>query len=117
MMHQYVDVMRDHASGRFYDLLLQVSKTPALLLWLDTDQSVPGHPNENFAREVMELFTLGIGNYTEKDVQEAARTFLGWSLRYPIYERLGGDQNKKIQGAIEYGWPLVASSFSPEMRD
>ena len=117
MMHQYVDVMRDNATGSFYDLLLQVSKTPAMLKWLDTDQSVPGHPNENFAREVMELFTLGIGNYTEKDVQEAARTLLGWSLRYPIYERLGGDQNAKIQGAMEHGWPLVASSFSPEMRD
>lgn len=117
MMHAYVDVMREHGSGSFYSLLFEVSKTPAMLRWLDTDQSVPGHPNENFAREVMELFTLGIGNYTEKDVQEAARCLLGWSLRYPIYERLGGDQNAKIQGAIEYGWPLVASSFSPEMRD
>jgi len=117
MMHAYVDVMRDNGSGSFYTLLVQVSKTPAMLKWLDTDQSVPGHPNENFGREVMELFTLGIGNYTEKDVQEAARCLLGWSLRYPIYERLGGEQNKKIQGAIEFGWPLVASSFSPEMRD
>jgi uncharacterized protein (DUF1800 family) len=117
LMHNYVDTMRDNASGSFSNILIAVSKTPAMLKWLDLDQSVPGHPNENFAREVMELFTLGIGNYTEKDVQEASRTFLGWSLRYPIYERLGGDQNQKIQGAIEYGWPLVASSFSPEMRD
>ncbi len=117
LMHTYVDVLRENASGSFSALLTNVSKTPAMLKWLDVDQSVPGHPNENFAREVMELFTLGIGNYSEKDVQEASRTFLGWSLRYPINERLGGDQNKKIQGAIEYGWPLVASSFSPEMRD
>ena len=117
LMHTYVDVLRNNGSGSFSTLLGEVSKTPAMLRWLDTDQSVPGHPNENFAREVMELFTLGIGNYTEKDVQEAARCLLGWSLRYPIYERLGGDQNAKIQGAIEYGWPLVASSFSPEMRD
>jgi len=116
-MHNYVDTMRENASGSFAVLLAAMSKSPAMLRWLDLDQSVPGHPNENFAREVMELFTLGIGNYTEKDVQEASRTFLGWSLRYPIYERLGGDQNQKIQGAIEHGWPLVASSFSPEMRD
>lgn len=117
LMHHYVDTLRDNASGSFSALLLATSKSPAMLRWLDVDQSVPGHPNENFAREVMELFTLGIGNYTEKDVQEAARTFLGWSLRYPIYERLGGNQNAKIQGAIEHGFPLVASSFSPEMRD
>ena len=117
MMHDYVDTMRENASGSFSNLLTVVSKSPAMLRWLDVDQSVPGHPNENFAREVMELFTLGVGNYSERDVQEASRTFLGWSLRYPIYERLGGDQNKKIQGAIEFGWPLVASSFSPEMRD
>jgi len=117
LMHNYLDVVRANASGNFATLLYEVSKTPAMLKWLDTDQSVPGHPNENFAREIMELFTLGIGNYTEKDVQEASRCFLGWSLRYPIYERLGGDQNQKIQGAIEFGWPLVASSFSPEMRD
>ena len=116
-MHNYLDVMRSNANGSFSTLLVEVSKTPAMLRWLDTDQSVPGHPNENFAREVMELFTLGIGNYTERDVQEASRCFLGWSLRYPIYERLGGDQNQKILGSMEYGWPLVASSFSPEMRD
>ncbi len=117
LMHGYVEAMRLNASGSFATLLNEVSRTPAMLKWLDTDQSVPGHPNENFAREVMELFTLGIGNYSEKDVQEAARCFLGWSLRYPYYERLGGDSNQKIQGAIEYGWPLVASCFSPEMRD
>lgn len=117
LMHNYVDTLRDNASGSFSTLLTAISKSPAMLRWLDVDQSVPGHPNENFAREVMELFTLGIGNYTEKDVQEASRTFLGWSLRYPYYERLGGNQNQKIQGAIERGWPLVASSFSPEMRD
>ncbi len=117
LMHTYLDVLRENASGSFSTLLFEVSKTPAMLKWLDTDQSVPGHPNENFAREVMELFTLGIGNYTETDVQEASRCLLGWSLRYPIYERLGGDQNQKIQGAMEFGWPLVASSFSPEMRD
>jgi len=117
LMHTYVDTMRDNASGGFAALLIAVSKTPAMLRWLDVDQSVPGHPNENFAREVMELFTLGIGNYTEKDVQEASRTFLGWSLRYPYNEQLGGSRDTKMQGAIEYGWPLVASSFSPEMRD
>jgi uncharacterized protein (DUF1800 family) len=59
-------------------MLKDVSRDPAMQVWLDSNQNVKAHPNENFAREVMELFTLGVGNYTEKDVQEAARAFTGW---------------------------------------
>jgi uncharacterized protein (DUF1800 family) len=116
-MYQYLTVLRENASGGFYDLLEAVSKTPAMLRWLDTDLSVPGHPNENFAREVMELFTLGIGNYTEKDVQEAARAFIGWGIRYPLYERIGGDQTQKVMDAIKYNRPLVAFTYTPDMCD
>jgi len=57
---------------------MAVSKDPAMLLWLDNQFNVKGHPNENFAREVMELFTLGIGHYTEQDIRESARAFTGW---------------------------------------
>lgn len=77
-MHQYVDVLRRHALDEFPKLTLEVSKSPAMLYWLDNQLNVSGKPNENFAREVMELFTLGIGHYSEKDVQEAARAFTGW---------------------------------------
>jgi uncharacterized protein (DUF1800 family) len=57
-----------------------MAKDPAMLIWLDASQNNKAHPNENFARELMELFTLGIGNYTETDVKEAARAFTGWYL-------------------------------------
>ncbi len=80
----YVDTLRFHATGNFRDLLRAASKDPAMIFWLDNQENVKGKPNENFAREVMELFTMGIGNYTEADVQEAARAFTGWSYGIPL---------------------------------
>jgi len=73
-------ILRQHCLGGFREMLHAVSKDPAMLFWLDNQFNVRGKPNENFAREVMELFTLGIGHYTEKDVQEAARAFTGWGI-------------------------------------
>ncbi len=73
---------RKHALGKFPDLLLAVSQEPAMLEFLNNRQNHKGHPNENFAREVMELFTLGRGNYSEQDVKEGARAFTGWSYDY-----------------------------------
>jgi uncharacterized protein (DUF1800 family) len=83
LMKQQNDLLREHALGKFPELLAAASKDPAMLYWLDGQFNVKGKPNENFAREVMELFTLGVGNYTEKDVQEAARAFTGWTYRQP----------------------------------
>jgi len=74
-----LDVIRQNALGNFRDLLHEVSKTAAMLNFLNNQQNRKDHPNENFAREVMELFTLGRGNYTEHDIKEAARAFTGWS--------------------------------------
>jgi len=73
---------RKHALGKFPDLLLAVSQEPAMLQFLNNQQNRKEHPNENFAREVMELFTLGRGNYTESDVKEGARAFTGWGYDY-----------------------------------
>src|SRR4051812_7841925 len=75
------DLLGRHALGNFRDLLQEVSKDPAMMVWLDTTQSKKGQPNENYARELMELFSLGIGHYTEKDIREAARAFTGWEVR------------------------------------
>ncbi len=86
-MYRQNEVLRENATGKFRTLLGEISKDPAMLFWLDNQENVKGKPNENFAREVMELFTLGVGNYTEKDVQEAARAFTGWSI-----QRLSRDQ-------------------------
>lgn len=78
-MQNLNNTMRQHALGNFGALLTAVSKHPAMLEYLNNKQNRKGHPNENFARELMELFTLGRGHYTEKDIQEAARAFTGWN--------------------------------------
>ena len=70
---------RLHATGNFRNLIIATAKDPAMLYFLDAGQNIKGSPNENFAREIMELFTLGVGNYEEKDIREAARAFTGWN--------------------------------------
>ncbi len=77
------NLYRQNALGNFGDLTLKVAADPAMLRYLDNYVNVDAHPNENFARELMELFTLGHGNYTEQDVREAARAFTGWTLTRP----------------------------------
>ncbi|RYZ20240.1 MAG: DUF1800 domain-containing protein [Chitinophagaceae bacterium] len=79
---QLLDVIRRGALGSFRSLLHEVSKSAAMLNFLNAQQNKKDHPNENFAREVMELFTLGRGHYTENDVKEAARAFTGWSANF-----------------------------------
>ena len=74
-----LDIIRRNALGSFRTMLHEVSKSAAMLNFLNNQQNRKDHPNENFAREVMELFTLGRGNYTEDDVKEAARAFTGWA--------------------------------------
>lgn len=73
--------LRRHARGDFGDLLLAVSRDPAMLVYLDNQLNQEGRPNENYARELFELFSLGIGHYTEQDIEETARAFTGWGVR------------------------------------
>ncbi len=73
-------LLRRHAVGNFGELLHAVARDPAMVVYLDNVSNRKGQPNENFAREVMELFTLGEGHYSEQDIREAARAFTGWSL-------------------------------------
>jgi uncharacterized protein (DUF1800 family) len=73
-------LFRQYALGNLHDLTLAVSKDPAMLLYLDNAENNKSHPNENYARELMELFTLGIGNYTEEDIRQSARAFTGWTI-------------------------------------
>ena len=74
------ELFRKNATGSFKELAHEIVKDPAMMLYLDTQSSKKGKPNENFAREVMELFTLGEGNYSEQDIKEAARAFTGYQL-------------------------------------
>jgi uncharacterized protein (DUF1800 family) len=80
-MRRQNDIFRQYARGPFGELLGRVAKDPALLVWLDADANRKEHPNENLAREMMELFTLGVGHFTEKDVKESAQALTGWSIK------------------------------------
>ena len=82
---ELLHIIRTNALGSFADMLKAVSKSPAMLQFLNNQQNKKSHPNENFAREVMELFTMGRGNYTENDVKEAARAFTGRSFPKRFY--------------------------------
>ena len=80
MLAQY-RLMQEHALGSFRELLIRMGTDPAMLVWLDTDTSTRAAPNENYAREVMELFSLGVGNYTETDIRQAAKAFTGYEIK------------------------------------
>jgi uncharacterized protein (DUF1800 family) len=97
------DLLRKHALGHFGTFLREMSRDPAMLIWLDSNQNLKEKPNENYAREIMELFSLGVGNYKEKDVREAARAFTGWHVSPPasgephyVFEREEHDFGSKI---------------------
>jgi uncharacterized LabA/DUF88 family protein len=90
---------RLHATGNFKKLIIATAKDPAMLYFLDAGQNIKGSPNENFAREIMELFTLGVGNYEEIDIREAARAFTGWNtndLEFVVNKNQHDDDIKTI---------------------
>ena len=75
-----IDIFREHGLGKYRDLLLEVSRNPAMLFWLDNHENHATAINENWGRELLELFTMGVGNYTEEDVYECSRAFTGWTM-------------------------------------
>src|SRR5580765_5456910 len=79
MMLRQNEMFRSYAAGNLHDLLVGILKDPGMLVYLDNGENIKSHPNENFGRELLELFSMGVGNYTEKDVREAARAFTGWT--------------------------------------
>lgn len=120
VMYEYLQTLRKCSNGRFETLLLAISKDPAMIVWLDTNTNVKGKPNENFAREVMELFTMGVDRgYTEKDIQEAARAFTGWSMqRTDGPRRVDRPPTKEeILELVNQGKPLVEFRFRPILHD
>ena len=75
-----IDMFRKYGTGRFDTLLVELSKDPTMIIWLDNNANHKGAINENYGRELLELFSMGIGNYTEQDIKECARAFTGWTL-------------------------------------
>jgi len=91
-MLKQLELFQREGLGDFRTLLIGVAQDPAMLAFLDAGVNVKGAPNENFAREIMELFTMGVGNYTEQDIREAARAFTGWNFD-GLEFRVNGDQH------------------------
>lgn len=91
-------ILREHALGSFRELVRRIAKDPAMLIYLDSAVNRKSHPNENFARELMELFCLGEGHYSERDVQELARCFTGWEIKNKKFRknRYQQDRGEKI---------------------
>ena len=85
MLYEQHQLLRRMGLGPFPDMVKAVARDPAMIRFLDSESNVKGRPNENFARELMELYTLGVGNYSETDVAEAARAFTGWGLDGSAY--------------------------------
>ena len=79
-MLQQIQLFRDHGMGNYRDLLVRISKDPAMIFWLDNNQNHKKAPNENWGRELLELFSMGQGHYSEDDVKMAARAFTGWTI-------------------------------------
>ncbi|MEL6926092.1 MAG: DUF1800 family protein, partial [Bacteroidota bacterium] len=97
-----LNAIRQHALGNFRDLVMAIAKDPSMIRFLNNQQNRKQQPNENFARELMELFTIGRGHYTEQDIKEAARAFTGWSstLRgeYVFRQRQHDEGTKNFMG-------------------
>lgn len=109
------ELYRAHALGRYDDLLQAASKDPAMMTYLNTVESSKDHPNENYPRELMELFSMGEGNYTEDDVRQSARAFTGWRLTAPNREQPPAGLSEKerdewlnqMWAAYEPAWRLA----------
>lgn len=116
--YQQNDLLRRRGLGNFRQLLREVTLDPAMLAYLDLEASNRAKPNENYARELLELFTLGVGNYTEKDIQEIARALTGWTLDAPAgsikVQRPTAPDRLQFRSIVRDG--LVAT-FDPEQHD
>ncbi len=105
-----LELFRQHSLGNFRDLLLAVAKDPAMLVWLDGRTNVRGRPQENFARELMELFTMGVGTFSESDVYAGARVFTGWNLSRPNNASYAFNYNagQHDTDAKEFSFPIYS---------
>jgi uncharacterized protein (DUF1800 family) len=96
-----LELYENHGTGNFRDLMVAMAQDPGMLTFLDAGVNVKGAPNENFAREIMEMFTMGVGHYTEKDIREAARAFTGWNyvdLKFVVNQEKHDDGEKTFLG-------------------
>ena len=108
-LENQIDMFRRHGLGRLDGLLAELSKDPAMIIWLDNQTNHKGAINENYGREVLELFSMGAGNYSEADIKECARAFTGWTVRNAEYMALMGQKDSI--------WPYGRLLWHFEYRD
>ena len=101
-MHSQVNMFREHGMGNYRTLLIELAKDPAMIYWLDNQENHKRAPNENWGRELLELFSLGVGHYTEKDVFECARAFTGWTFTNKMHRRFGPNPWKFVYRAEDH---------------
>jgi len=104
-----VDMFRRHGLGKFNNILLELSRDPAMIIWLDNQDNHNGAINENFGRELLELFSMGIGNYTEDDIKECARAFTGWTL--------GNVEYMNVRALKDSIWPYSRIAWHFDFRE
>ena len=108
-----VRMLRHYGMGSFKTLLLELSKDPAMIIWLDNQDNHKGSINENYGRELLELFSMGVGNYTENDIKECARAFTGWTI--------GNREYMELRSQRDSDWPYGRISwhfeYNPEDHD
>jgi len=112
-MATQLDMFRKHGLGKFDNLLLQLSKDPAMILWLDNQDNHKDEINENYGREILELFSMGVGNYTEEDIKECSRAFTGWTVENTDYMALKMRNNTMRP----YGYVNWQFKFDPDDHD
>lgn len=108
-----LDMFREYGLGKFDELLLQLSRDPAMILWLDNQDNHKDEINENYGREILELFSMGVGNYTEEDIKECSRAFTGWTVENTDYMALKMRNNTMRP----YGYINWQFKYDPEDHD
>ena len=104
-----IDMFRQYGMGSFRTLLIELSKDPAMIIWLDNNENHKGAINENYGRELLELFSMGVGNYTEQDIKECARAFTGWTL--------GNIEYMAMRASKDSIWPYGRIAWHFDYRD
>lgn len=104
-----IDTFRRHSLGSFQAMLVELSKDPAMIIWLDNHDNHKDNINENYGRELLELFAMGVGNYTEEDIKECARAFTGWTL--------GNAEYMSTRASRDSIWPYSRINWHFSYRD
>ena len=107
VLNDQIRMFRRYGMGSFKDLLVELAKDPAMIMWLDNHDNHKGAINENFGRELLELFSLGVGNYSEDDIKEASRAFTGWTIGNLEYMALRAERDSIWPyGRISWHFPV-----------